>query len=161
VRDWEGSTVLVAPALLHDTYVQLRKCGQRRHECHLFWIASWRDPGRITRIVHPKHTATSVSVEIDTEWLNAFFLELADRGECIRVQAHSHPGRAFHSATDDTWPAVRMRGYLSLVIPDFATGEPNLDGAYLTEQDETGSWAAVLVHDRVRINPTSPPVTRS
>ena len=161
MRNWEGAAVVLPPSLLRDTYAQLRDCGQGRRECHLFWIASWSDPGRIIRVVHSKHTTTPVLVEIDMEWLNAFFLELADRGECIRVQVHSHPGRAFHSTTDDTWPAVRMRGYLSLVIPDFAIREPVLDGAYLAEQDAAGSWAAVGVHDRIEVHPPLLPAPES
>jgi hypothetical protein len=64
------------------------------------------------------------------------------------VQVHSHPGAAFHSGTDDTWPAVRLRGYLSLVIPYFATGEPDLGGAYLAEQDENGSWLEGYVREK-------------
>lgn len=152
---WKGLALTMAPSLLDATYQQLRACGQRRRECHLFWVASWRDSGRIARIVHPTHTATSVSVDIDTSWLNAFFLELADRGECIRVQVHSHPGSAFHSGTDDAWPAVRTAGYLSLVIPDFAAGEPDLEGAYLAEQDEAGGWTTADLKKRIRIQVSS------
>ena len=161
MKDWDGEAVSVAPSLLEDTYLQLRACGQQRRECHLFWIASCRDPHHITRVVHPRHIATSVSIEIDTDWLNSFFLELADRRECIRVQVHSHPGAAFHSGTDDSWPAVRMRGYLSLVVPNFATGEPDLDGAYLAEQDENGSWLEGDVKERVRIQPALPTALES
>jgi hypothetical protein len=158
VRSWEGLAVTIAPSLLEDTYMQLRVCGQRRRECHLFWLASWRDARRITRIVHPKHTASSVSVEIDSEWLNSFFLELADASECIRVQVHSHPGSAFHSTTDDTWPAVRTRGYLSLVIPNFAAGEPHLGGAYLAEQTSSGGWITADVTERIKVDEVSPAV---
>lgn len=148
---WKGLAVTIAPSLLDATYQQLRACGQRRRECHLFWVASWRDPGRIVRIVHPEHTATSVSVDIDSSWLNTFFLELADRAECIRVQVHSHPGSAFHSGTDDAWPAVRTPGYLSLVIPGFAAGQADLQDAYLAEQDEAGGWTTAELEKTIRI----------
>lgn len=154
---WKDATVVIAQALLEETYVRLLTCGQRRRECQLFWVASWRDSSRIARIVHPKHTATSGSVEIDTAWLNGFFIELADREECIRVQVHSHPGSAFHSATDDRWPAVRMAGYLSLVIPDFASGNAALRRAYLAEQDATGGWVTAVAEERIRLEQSSSP----
>jgi len=32
---------------------------------------------------------------------------------------HSHPGEAFHSATDDRNPALRFEGALSIVVPYF------------------------------------------
>jgi len=141
--------VAIAPQLLEETYLRLRSCGQRRRECHLYWVASWNDPHRIIRVVHPAHAATMVSVEIDMAWMNAFFLELADRNECIRVQVHSHPGAAFHSGTDDCWPAIRTPGFLSLVIPDFATGAPDLEGAYVAEQDAHSGWNGVSPKERI------------
>ncbi|MGH2361695.1 MAG: hypothetical protein ACRDGM_14280 [bacterium] len=143
MTSWKGSSVTIATQLLEETYQRLRSCGQRRRECHLYWIASWQNPSRIVRTAHPVHTATAVSVEIDMAWMNAFFLELADRSECIRVQVHSHPGGAFHSGTDDRWPAIHLPGFLSLVIPDFATGEPDLSGAFLAAYDALGAWNEV------------------
>lgn len=148
---WEESVVTIAPPLLDDTYAQLRWCGQRRRECQLYWVSSWRNPHRITRVVHPVHAATMVSVEIDGAWLNGFFLELVKRSECIRVQVHSHPGDAFHSETDDRWPALNVPGFLSLVIPNFAAGAVGLTGAYLAEQDAIGAWKQSSPRARIRI----------
>lgn len=37
----------------------------------------------------------------------------------LLVQLHSHPGRAYHSETDDAYPIVATLGGLSIVIPNF------------------------------------------
>ncbi len=38
------------------------------------------------------------------------------------ARIHSHPGYAFHSATDDRNPALRYEGALSIVVPYFGLG---------------------------------------
>jgi len=40
-------------------------------------------------------------------------------GQSLVVQAHSHPGSAFHSSTDDLNAASPWPGYISLVVPNF------------------------------------------
>lgn len=40
----------------------------------------------------------------------------------LGAQIHSHPGRAYHSETDDAFPIVTVVGGLSIVIPNFAKG---------------------------------------
>lgn len=35
-------------------------------------------------------------------------------------QIHSHPGRAYHSNTDDAYPIIARMGGVSIVVPDFA-----------------------------------------
>jgi hypothetical protein len=61
----------------------------------------------------------------------------------VRVQVHTHPGRAFHSPTDDDFPIVRTEGFLSLVIPRFAQGKVGLAEAFLTEVQSDGEWKQV------------------
>jgi len=58
----------------------------------------------------------------------------------VRAQVHTHPGSAFHSATDDAYPMVQTSGFLSLVIPNFALGECSLAGAALYELGDYGRW---------------------
>jgi len=52
-------------------------------------------------------------------------LELAaalEQGETYVARIHSHPGAAFHSATDDRNPALTYEGALSIVVPNFGAG---------------------------------------
>lgn len=43
-------------------------------------------------------------------------------GKTIAAQVHAHPGAAYHSEIDNTFPLVTLRGSLSVVVPDFAAG---------------------------------------
>lgn len=42
------------------------------------------------------------------------------------AQIHSHPGKAYHSEADDRYPIVDTYGGISIVVPDFASGEVSL-----------------------------------
>jgi hypothetical protein len=101
--------------------------------------------------VHPRHTASAVGFRVDNDWLNAFWMRLADEDLGVRFQIHTHPGAAYHSATDDAFPLIRAAGFLSLVIPRFAEGTIGFDGAYLTEVQPDGSWLEKAINDALEI----------
>lgn len=42
--------------------------------------------------------------------------------ETYAARIHSHPGYAFHSATDDRNPALRYEGAVSIVVPYYGLG---------------------------------------
>jgi len=69
--------------------------------------------------------------------------------ETIKAQVHTHPGVAFHSATDDRWPIVSQPGFLSIVIPDFAMGDVSLKGAWIGRLGEDGTWHRVTPAEEV------------
>jgi hypothetical protein len=58
----------------------------------------------------------------------------------VRLQAHTHPGWASHSETDDRFALIPAPGFLSLVIPDFALGPVGLDRAVLVAMDDQSEW---------------------
>lgn len=45
-----------------------------------------------------------------------------ERDESYVSRIHSHPGAAFHSATDDRNPALQHEGAVSIVVPFFGLG---------------------------------------
>ena len=138
-------------AVLADTFEEFRRCGRGRRECMAFWTGPWAKPEAITRLVHAGHSAHVGGVEVDQGWLAALWKALADASFGVKVQVHTHPGAAFHSATDDDFPVVHTAGFLSLVIPRFALGEIGFEGAYLAELDKTGRWREVAVQDRLEL----------
>lgn len=60
-------------------------------------------------------------VEVTERGKAELALALAD-DETYVARVHSHPGPAFHSATDDRNPALRHEGALSIVVPWFGLG---------------------------------------
>lgn len=139
-----GATVLRVPSpLLDATFAHVRVCGRGRAECQVLWIGPWSDPDVVTEVVHPEHRAYRGGFVLDDAWLTRFWLRLAERGDGIRAQVHTHPREAFHSATDDEWPVVHLEGFLSLVIPDFGLGPVSLERTYLAEIGPDGEFRAV------------------
>jgi hypothetical protein len=143
---------LVQKAILVSTFQYLRRCGRGRRECQVLWTSAWKSPEAITGVVHPEHRAHAGGFVVDGAWLNCLWLDLSRRGEGIRLQVHSHPTLAFHSATDDGYPIVHTPGFLSLVIPDFGTGEVSLQNAFLAEIGEDGCFREVAIDSRLKVS---------
>ncbi|GGI29856.1 hypothetical protein [Bradyrhizobium guangdongense] len=139
----------IAHALVEETFRHFRQCGRGEEECQMLWLSPWSRPETITQVVHPKHVAHFGGFVVEESWLNAFWCELADADLGIRLQAHTHPRHAFHSATDDSFPIIHTPGFLSLVIPDFALGPVGFKEAYLTELQTDGRWREVAIEDRL------------
>lgn len=137
--------------LLAQTFSYLRRCGAGVSECQALWVGPWSDPLLISRVVQPVHHAHAYGFDMDQAWLDSFWRELSDRNEGVRVQVHTHPGPAFHSATDDAYPIVHMAGFLSLVIPNFAQGPIGFDRAYLTQIQPDGTWMEVDIGETIEV----------
>jgi hypothetical protein len=135
--------------LLEDTFRHFRECGRGRHECQALWLSAWSQPGILTKVVHPRHSAHLGGFVLDDDWLNEFWLELGTTNMGIRVQVHTHPGEAFHSHTDDEFPIVHTPGFLSLVIPNFGLGPVGFQEAFLTEIQPDGRWKEVPIASRL------------
>ena len=142
--------------ILARTFDQLRRCGEYRNECQVLWVGPWATPDVVTHMVHPRHNAHRGGFVLDNAWLNDFWLELADKKDGIRAQVHTHPRDAFHSETDDNWPIVRLEGFLSLVIPNFAAGPVSFEDSYLAEIDTSGQFIECAPSQRLLVTDASP-----
>jgi hypothetical protein len=137
--------------VLRETFAELRRCGRGREECQVLWTSPWEKQEIIERVVHPRHIARGDGFILDGDWLNEFWQELARTRSGIRVQIHTHPGPAFHSVVDDEWPIIHSPGFLSLVIPRFATGAEDLSDAFLAELGEDGRWREASIAKHLEI----------
>jgi len=75
-------------------------------------------------------------VRVGPDALHALNVWLYQNRHMLAVQVHTHPGAAYHSGTDDTYPIVTTLGGLSLVVPDFCRDGfslGNVAGYRLTE----------------------------
>jgi hypothetical protein len=135
--------------ILEETFAHFRSCGRGMRECQVLWLSPWEAPDIITEVVHPKHKAHFGNFVVEDAWLNQFWLSLASQSLGIRAQVHTHPGEAFHSATDDAFPIIHTDGFLSLVIPNFGEGLIGFDDAFLTELGADGSWREVRIEERL------------
>jgi hypothetical protein len=117
----------------------------------LYWCDSLDQPGLLTRVVHPVHHAGHGGYEVDSAWVTQFFLGLRSSRETVRVQVHTHPHAAGHSAIDDRFALAPANGFLSLVIPDFATGPAVLAGTVLVRMQPDGTWTPVLPEEALHV----------
>lgn len=140
----------VPASLLADTFAIFRGCGGAWRECVVYWLGPAGEPGIVDEVVHPRHTSGGGGYQIDDAWLTAFWFDIARRHKSVRVQVHTHPADAFHSSTDGHWALIHTRGFLSLVIPDYAMGPLGTDGAYLAERTAKG-WRRVPIMSRLRL----------
>ena len=136
--------ITLAPHVWHDTIEQFQTCGGGQRECVVYWVGPAADASVADEVVHPSHEASPGDYEIDKGWLNQFWITLAERGRSVRVQVHTHAGRAFHSHTDDRWPVVQQKGFLSLVLPRFARDPaPRRSELYLARLGSDFKWRSV------------------
>lgn len=144
-------TYRVPRALLAESFARFRRCGAGERECQVLWVSPWESQETISKVVHPIHRSHGHGFELDGVWLNAFWTALADRNCGVRVQIHTHPRAAFHSPTDDAWPIVHTRGFLSLVIPNFGMGAVGFNNAFLAELGGDGRFREVPIRGHLVI----------
>jgi proteasome lid subunit RPN8/RPN11 len=121
----------------------LRSCGGGERECVVYWVAAQSNQCEVRRVDHPDHAASRYSYKVDSRWLNAFFLELADHGEQVIGQVHSHPGSAVgHSEVDDKFVIAPSPGILSIVVPQFAARAAEPATWTVQRLETSGYWVS-------------------
>ncbi|MCR4347871.1 MAG: hypothetical protein NUV55_11810 [Sulfuricaulis sp.] len=117
----------------------------------------WTGPAELSNVVnwqdHPNHRRSPREYEIDGTWLTEYWFRLARENRVIRAQIHTHPGQAFHSATDDQFPVVSQPGFISIVIPNFARGAVSLGEAWIGQLGADGHWHELAVESEIEITP--------
>jgi len=134
--------VRLGAGVLEKSFETFRECGRAECECAVFWTGP-QDTDGVDGVEHPVHRRSPYGYEVNDRWLTDFWKRLATGKQMIKAQVHTHPAAAFHSATDDRWAIVSQAGFLSIVIPDFATGEISLEGAWIGRLGEDGAWRRV------------------
>ena len=74
----------------------------------------------VRRILVPRQHASALHFDVPLQERLRIARHLAECGEKLLVQLHTHPGRAFHSIADDRLALPRHTGAISIVIPNFA-----------------------------------------
>ena len=133
----------LAEGILTSTFRTLRSCGLGKSECVVYWVGPAAGP-IVDGVEHPVHERSAFGYVVDNRWLTDFWKRLASSHRSVKAQVHTHPGDAFHSTIDDEWPIVSQAGFLSIVIPDFAVGEPSLDDAWIGRLQADGTWRQVV-----------------
>ena len=121
----EIQTVRVSQALANEANDHLRRMGKQGFEGFALWAGSRDGNGfHVRHTLIPAQTGerspSGVLVRVDAVELHRINLWLYKHQMTVIAQLHSHPGEAYHSATDDTFPIATTLGALSIVVPHFA-----------------------------------------
>jgi hypothetical protein len=135
----KGGALTMDADILTLTFQVFRDCGQQECECAVFWTGA-AGSDIVDGVEHPVHARSPHGYDVDSAWLTEFWQRLAAAKRSIKVQVHTHPGRAFHSATDDRWPIISQDGFISIVVPNFAAGSPSLERAWIGRLQANGKW---------------------
>jgi hypothetical protein len=120
---------VVAFAFSRDTLVRAREYllrpGRRGNEGFVLFLGTLAEPVALVQtVVFPAQRALvgadGVGVHVSGDELFRISRWAADHGQIVLGQMHTHPTRAFHSTTDDTYPLVSLPGAFSIVVPNFA-----------------------------------------
>ena len=117
-------TFQVAETAVEETERQLREAGMKGFERWVLWTGRQTDDRFEVRTVHvPEQTAyrsaEGLCVRVEGPALHKLNVWLLEHEEILGVQVHAHPGRAYHSTTDDTFSIVTALGGLSVVAADY------------------------------------------
>ena len=114
----------IQASALRETEEAIRSAGQDGYESFVLWSGTCDDDTFTVAKVHiPEQTSykldAGLCVRIDGSELHRLNVWLYEAQQIIGVQVHSHPGDAYHSETDDTYPIATLDGSLSIVLPFF------------------------------------------
>ncbi|WP_316173353.1 MULTISPECIES: Mov34/MPN/PAD-1 family protein [unclassified Bradyrhizobium] len=149
-------TVRVPRNCAEAVHAHMRKVGRQGFEGLALWAGT--QTGEIFTVqeaVIPaqKHIRTEDGVCVITEAqeLHRLNVWLYRRKLSLIAQIHSHPGRAYHSSTDNKYAVATTVGCFSLVMPDFAVGPFTIDRLASYRLDASGAWRGISASQAVRM----------
>lgn len=161
--------VAILPATLHKYVLDremiersqafLRKRGRLGLEAIVLWLGRPLDDTTAYASIEvvPSQVARrgedGVSVEVPPEAISEL-LGLLPEDLFVLIRVHSHPGRAYHSETDDRNMLISHQGAISIVVPSFASGPFELGRCSINELRHGVGWVELApdeVVDRFRV----------
>jgi hypothetical protein len=126
----------------------LRSAGDAGREGMVLWIgvqngATFHVSDALVPRQRGIRTADGVCVVVDGDELHRINVELYKSSRRLIGQVHSHPGRAYHSNTDNEYAIATTIGNISIVVPDFAKRRFLLEECALYRLDRNGRWRAL------------------
>ncbi|CAN7761042.1 MULTISPECIES: Mov34/MPN/PAD-1 family protein [unclassified Mesorhizobium] len=133
---------------ISTVHAHLRSVGREGNEGMALWVGVQQDQHfAVTETVIPaqRHirTGDGVCVMVPAEELHRLNVWLYNSGLKLLAQIHSHPGRAYHSTTDDAYAVATTVGCLSLVVPNFAREPFDFARVAAYRLDGKANWNAL------------------
>jgi hypothetical protein len=117
---------------------------ERREEAALLagYIVG-KSTGLVTTVIIPYTESSSGGCSFPMDVTARCFETISRSGQLILAQIHTHPGRAWHSNTDDEWAFSDSPGLFSIVVPCFCRYDLRktfANGIAAYERLKNGDW---------------------
>ena len=131
-----------------EGYEFMRSAGRMRLEGMVLWVGRQEDRTfRVTELIIPRqrglNTQDGLCAVVDGNELHRLNMYLYQNSLELVAQVHTHPGRAYHSVTDDQYAIATTIGSFSIVVPNFASVDYALAECAVYRLDAYGSWLEV------------------
>jgi hypothetical protein len=147
----EAKEFALAREVVELSLVHLRAQGTRGQEGLVLWAGVQH--GSIVRVesalVPPQiaiRNEEGVCVVVDGQALHKVNVWLFEKRLTLVGQIHSHPGAAYHSATDDAFSIVTALGGVSVVLPEFARHGFDYASSAVYRLVGPGRWLPIKPH---------------
>jgi proteasome lid subunit RPN8/RPN11 len=157
------SRLLLCEAVIQPLEQHLRETGLERHEeaALLTGYIVGDSTGLVTTVILPYTQSNTAGCELPIDVTMKCIDMINQCNQIVLAQVHTHPGRAWHSDTDNEWAFSDSPGLFSIVVPCF--GRYGLrkilgDGAAVYERLAGGEWhrlSCLEVHKRFLFIPES------
>ncbi len=142
--------IYVPTNILRETEAYLRKHGRKGCEGMVLWsgVKHINNEANIKSCIHPQQDCTAISYWVPLEESQKINIILEHKEEVVIAQVHSHPGVAFHSSTDDRFPATFTIGFFSIVVPEFCRNRLTfLSECEIWEHIGLGKWRKLSIKE--------------
>lgn len=148
----------ITESALRQTISGLAMAGPREMFC--LWIGNSL-PGSthvsravVTTVAFPRIRSDYDRFEVLEGQLGLVTQWCAEQDLWVLAQVHSHPTDEPHSRADETWPASRRSGFLSVVFPFFAHHSSVRNPRWrLYESQGAGVWSEFNPEQRITVVP--------
>lgn len=140
------SKVLICEDVLTPLEEHLRTTGlaHREEAALLTGYILGKCVGLVTTVLLPYTESSSVGCILPMDVTVECMDRMNQYGQIVLAQVHTHPGRAWHSDTDDHWAFTDSAGLFSIVIPAFGRfGLRRIfgNGIAIYEREKSGDWS--------------------
>jgi hypothetical protein len=104
----------------------------------------------VTRVLIPEQRCIKTEYGVAVELTEKAHYTLTDHlapGERFYIRIHSHPGRAYHSKTDDANAVITHQGAISIVVPNFAVAPLTMTTCAVYRLDHDRGWLPLSKHE--------------
>ena len=116
----KSQNVVISDHLIKKTITILRQYGKSLCEGFVLWVASEnKQYYQVQDVWNPSQENYHFQYFIPEEEVYKICVQLNKKKLVPIAQIHSHPGRAYHSTTDDDYAILHLPNLFSIVVPDF------------------------------------------